>query len=253
MAGRARVTGLFWRGSDARCAREFPSLAISETAGNATWQGAQSATTHLQMVQQTLPCERPPLTGASRSSWGEGRGPRHDAKGHKKMIRTALASVALVAVVGLNTPARAALAVLEETYSFSGTCTDCLGDVRATLVLEDYTQGNSITTANFVSFSYSGSNLDPSFTISPADLTSISGVIPSDLPSPARVNISFLTDLSNFVTVSDGTWYVDVSDYGTNGTWNAVPEPSTWAMMLLGLAGLGFAGYRASRRTAAAA
>jgi hypothetical protein len=28
----------------------------------------------------------------------------------------------------------------------------------------------------------------------------------------------------------------------------AVPELSTWAMMLLGFAGLGFAGYRASRR-----
>jgi PEP-CTERM motif len=32
-----------------------------------------------------------------------------------------------------------------------------------------------------------------------------------------------------------------------------VPEPSTWAMMLLGFVGLGFAGYRASRRTATAA
>jgi hypothetical protein len=30
----------------------------------------------------------------------------------------------------------------------------------------------------------------------------------------------------------------------------AVPEPSTWAMMLLGLAGLGFA-FRRSRRKAA--
>jgi hypothetical protein len=29
----------------------------------------------------------------------------------------------------------------------------------------------------------------------------------------------------------------------------ATPEPSTWAMMLLGFAGLGFAGYRTSRRT----
>jgi PEP-CTERM motif len=27
----------------------------------------------------------------------------------------------------------------------------------------------------------------------------------------------------------------------------AVPEPSTWAMMLLGFAGLGFAGYRRAR------
>ncbi len=33
----------------------------------------------------------------------------------------------------------------------------------------------------------------------------------------------------------------------------AVPEPSTWAMMVLGFAGLGFAGYRASRRATAAA
>jgi hypothetical protein len=31
-----------------------------------------------------------------------------------------------------------------------------------------------------------------------------------------------------------------------------VPEPSTWAMMLIGFAGLGFAGYRASRRSAVA-
>jgi hypothetical protein len=32
----------------------------------------------------------------------------------------------------------------------------------------------------------------------------------------------------------------------------AVPEPPTWAMMLLGFAGLGFAGYRRSRRIAGA-
>ena len=32
-----------------------------------------------------------------------------------------------------------------------------------------------------------------------------------------------------------------------------VPEPATWAMMLLGCAGLSFAGYRAQRRTAAGA
>ena len=32
-----------------------------------------------------------------------------------------------------------------------------------------------------------------------------------------------------------------------------IPEPSTWAMMLLGLAGLGFASYRQRQRLAGAA
>jgi hypothetical protein len=31
----------------------------------------------------------------------------------------------------------------------------------------------------------------------------------------------------------------------------AVPEPSTWAMMLIGFAGLGFAGYRRTKRNRA--
>ena len=34
---------------------------------------------------------------------------------------------------------------------------------------------------------------------------------------------------------------------------SAVPEPSTWAMMLLGFAGLGFAGYRKAKAVASAA
>ena len=36
-------------------------------------------------------------------------------------------------------------------------------------------------------------------------------------------------------------------------TVTPVPEPSTWAMMLAGFAGLGFLSYRASRKTTAAA
>ena len=35
---------------------------------------------------------------------------------------------------------------------------------------------------------------------------------------------------------------------GSCGGGGAVPEPSTWAMMLLGFAGLGFAGYRRARK-----
>jgi hypothetical protein len=40
-----------------------------------------------------------------------------------------------------------------------------------------------------------------------------------------------------------------ILDVTTKGNTPVVPEPSTWAMMLLGFAGLGFVGYR--RRGAA--
>ena len=46
-----------------------------------------------------------------------------------------------------------------------------------------------------------------------------------------------------------------VADYKSAGglSLTAAPEPSTWAMMMLGFAGLGFAGYRKARKTAAGA
>jgi hypothetical protein len=47
---------------------------------------------------------------------------------------------------------------------------------------------------------------------------------------------------------------VGINDLGDVVGWGAsgpVPEASTWAMMLLGFAGLGFVGYRASRKSAA--
>jgi hypothetical protein len=55
-----------------------------------------------------------------------------------------------------------------------------------------------------------------------------------------------------------GTYYAEVSgtvnvrDLGVGGTVTTtavVPETSTWAMLVLGFAGLGFAGYRASRKS----
>ncbi len=40
-------------------------------------------------------------------------------------------------------------------------------------------------------------------------------------------------------------------DFNLVGNVAAAPEVSTWAMMLLGFAGLGFVGYRSSRKNAA--
>ena len=50
---------------------------------------------------------------------------------------------------------------------------------------------------------------------------------------------------------SVGSYNYPIEESGTLSV-AAVPEMSTWVMMLTGFAGLGFASYRASRRTAAA-
>jgi hypothetical protein len=70
------------------------------------------------------------------------------------------------------------------------------------------------------------------------------------------LDLSFMT-LQVFV-VDSNTGGFDLVTNGQvyytaiNGSAN-VPEPSTWAMMALGFAGLGYAGYRGSRRRAALA
>ena len=54
-----------------------------------------------------------------------------------------------------------------------------------------------------------------------------------------------------FDTIDDGAIaQYQIYDNDTNGnffTAGTVPEPSTWAMLLIGFAGLGFAGYRMRR------
>ncbi len=60
------------------------------------------------------------------------------------------------------------------------------------------------------------------------------------------------TDTTPFASVtitniSFDAWAIDNVSYN----FSAVPEASTWAMMLAGFAGLGFAGYRSSRKRVA--
>jgi PEP-CTERM motif len=42
----------------------------------------------------------------------------------------------------------------------------------------------------------------------------------------------------------------EITATSPGGDMGAVPEPSTWAMMLLGFATLGFAGYRKRKQAA---
>jgi hypothetical protein len=79
----------------------------------------------------------------------------------------------------------------------------------------------------------------------PIDFT-ITGVSVSD----------FVANSKGFFAVADVLGSRGTGEAGGNmGTVVGTPEPSTWAMMLLGFAGLGFAGYRKARsaRTALSA
>jgi hypothetical protein len=53
-------------------------------------------------------------------------------------------------------------------------------------------------------------------------------------------------------TSSGGIWFAQTTTI-TASAITIVPESSTWAMMLLGFAGLGFAGYRSRKRSGAVA
>jgi hypothetical protein len=62
-------------------------------------------------------------------------------------------------------------------------------------------------------------------------------------------SLSAIKDQSDFAGSAGSA---DSSILGNAFSVTGVPEPSTWAMMLLGFAGLGFAGYRRARELRAA-
>jgi hypothetical protein len=74
---------------------------------------------------------------------------------------------------------------------------------------------------------------------------SVNGVTASGFSSYTSGPVSFV-DLFNGVKDPAGSIFLDAVPLVTNG----VPEPSTWAMMLIGLAGVGFVGWKDKRRRA---
>jgi hypothetical protein len=61
------------------------------------------------------------------------------------------------------------------------------------------------------------------------------------------------TGLESAPTFKTGTFDISDGEFDYTLTIGGVPEPSTWALMVFGLAGLGFAGYRRSAKAAAIA
>lgn len=129
----------------------------------------------------------------------------------KTFILTAAAAWGLMAAGATQA---ATTASSEVTYYFNANCADCAQaagsaefGVLGTLVLQDYTPGATITLANFVSFTYSGSNLAPAFTVTPDDSPSVLGSIPELLPSAASFELTY-GDLLGFEAKADGRWYL---------------------------------------------
>jgi hypothetical protein len=62
-------------------------------------------------------------------------------------------------------------------------------------------------------------------------------MLPVSLPAAATVRV-FGTGDNDFLSNTDGTWYVGLADYGTGGTWSlpsTVPTLSTAALCTLSL------------------
>jgi hypothetical protein len=179
---------------------------------------------------------------------------------------------AVVAFFSLPTVAHA-ITTTDETFVFIGGCSDCgagggSGTASATLVLTDYTQGTTLQTDNFVSFTYTSivlgtlsvdssefQNFSQNFS-GTSDLT--------DLPGPATLAINWVSGLNDyqFQSQSDGTWSVEVLngsilDVGYNGMWaqsatqSTTPLPAALPLFATGLGAIGLFGWRRKRKSAA--
>lgn len=141
-----------------------------------------------------------------------------------------------------------AVVVASTTFSFSGTCSDCRGVALGQLTLAGfYHFGDEITSANFLSFRYEGTDLLPAYTITSPYSSTLTGSITSAGPAAGRF---FVEDGVHFFrSATDGSWSTgldNVADYGTLGSYaglasSAVPEPAGWALMLSGFGAIGLA------------
>ena len=166
-------------------------------------------------------------------------------------------AASLIGLISLPAQASFAAPPPLSTLFFRGNCEDCAialerrdYSVTAKLVLQNYFQGNPITAANFVSFSYDGSNLLDPYSILSSSSPTVSGHISFASPS---TNVFHVTGVNHYFDLSStGSWNTGRhinQDMGNSGAFgpNAVPEPATMLLMGAALAAAGLARRRRQR------
>jgi hypothetical protein len=162
------------------------------------------------------------------------------------MMRLLTALAALFGLAALAAPAGAV------SFDFSGTCMDCTGTGKGTLVLKNYHFGDALTSSNFVSFTYSSNLLTYS-------LTNVDDLTGSLTGAAGPAYVAFHGDgfaFNSFIAGPFSPWCTGktaacASDFGLLSSWSlaagSVPEPAMWAAMVVGFGLLG-ASMRRPRR-----
>jgi PEP-CTERM motif len=151
------------------------------------------------------------------------------------------AGVAALSVISASfTPARAAIF----DYTINGT-TDLGGTLTGSFEIDVPTGGGTITAQN-VDIQVDGLDFDSSNGVGPFTLELLGdgsldlSIFGGSLLPPGLSPLSFLGTIDGGVDFARGSITLA----------SAVPEPSTWAMMLLGLFGVGFMAYRRNDKQA---
>jgi hypothetical protein len=144
------------------------------------------------------------------------------------------------------------------TAFVNGTWTGIVGLDNQTSALGQYLNLGYVTAGDIIVFKLidlsSGANwftdsIQNEDGVNHAYMTTFAGGLVGSSPVPVGIYLAF----EDVIASASDLNYQDLQFYMSTGPIGAVPEPSTWAMMILGFAGVGFMTYRRRRKTVRAA